>query len=210
MKSCALVVITLLGLIPTAPARGVDYCRDCVLGLFDQPQLLTNFGDITPGVLKDLYLGIRFTPGVLGLQGIELSVAGVRWPEDGILITNVEGVTNPLPLVILGTLPAPADTSASSVGTGGMNVAWNACMFGTRALLRITLLTFAPVPNNKRLRVMHRFPPSNPAFGLAHPVITLCDEPNFTPLLVTGGDYILNPVIRVEGETWSRVKEFYR
>jgi hypothetical protein len=32
----------------------------------------------------------------------------------------------------------------------------------------------------------------------------------FTPLLVRGGDYILNPVIQVEGKTWSGVKDLNR
>jgi hypothetical protein len=213
MKSGALVLIALLSLTLPAPARsgvGPDYCRDCVLGLFDQPQMLTNFGDITPGVPKDLYLGIRLTPAVQGLVVIEFSVAGVRLAEDGILIVTVEGVTNPLPNILLGTVPAPADTSASSNQVGGMAVAWPSCIVGSQALLRIQILTFAPIPNGKRLLVMHRFPPTNPNFGLAHPAIALCDAPIYTPLLVRGGDYILNPVIQVEGKTWSGVKDLYR
>jgi hypothetical protein len=213
MKNCALVLITLLSLtLPAAPARSggaPEYCRDCVLGLFDQPQLLTNFGDIMPNVAKDLYLGIHFSPPVQGLAAIEFSIAGVRQVEDGILVIDVQGVTNPLPNVILGTVPAPADTSATSSQIGGMVAAWPDCVAGSQALLRIRILTFAPIPNGKRLLVMHRFPPSNPNYGRAHPVIILCDEPTFTPFLVTGGDYILNPVIQVEGKTWSGVKDLY-
>jgi hypothetical protein len=36
------------------------------------------------------------------------------------------------------------------------------------------------------------------------------DSPLLTPVLVRGSDYILNPVVRVEGETWSGIKKLYR
>jgi hypothetical protein len=204
------LVFALILSLPTQARSGggPDYCADCVLGLFDEPGMLNNFGDIIPFSPKNL--GFKVAPPVQGLALIEFSISGLRQAEDGILVLSVDGVTNPLPTIILGVVQAPVDTTPGSSQAGGMDVAWSACIVGSQALLRIQILTFAPIPDGKRLAVLHRFPPANPAYGLEHPIIDLCDSPNFTAVLVRGGDYILNPVVRVEGETWSGIKKLYR
>jgi len=206
-------LLLVLALIMPATVRsggGPAYCADCTLGLFNEPQMITNFGDIVPFQPKTLYLGFRVAPPVTSLAAIELSISGIRQAEDNILLLNFLGVTDPPPNIILGNVQAPADISSGSSGTGGAIAAWPSCIIGTQPLFEVQILALGPIPNGHQLLVLHRFPPSNPQFGLEHPAIVLCDPPNFTAMLVTGGSYILNPVIGVEGETWSGIKKLYR
>jgi hypothetical protein len=55
--------------------------------------------------------------------------------------------------------------------------------------------------------------PSNPNFLC--PLVTLCDDPAFTKLCVTGGEAIFNPgaghgcTVAVQQATWSGVKSLY-
>ena len=185
-------------------------------------QILTNYGTVTPFVPKDIYIGFKPGPGLPGLVVIEFSVSGIRQAEDGILVTSVEGLTSPLPNVILGSLQAPADTAATSVQTGGMDIAWASCITGPRSLVKFTILTFAPL-SNKVFRVMHRFPPTNPQYGNTNPIAIACDAPTFSPWRVLGGCYIANwdgttPVncqlidvpVASTPATWGSVKGMYR
>jgi hypothetical protein len=58
---------------------------------------------------------------------------------------------------------------------------------------------------------MHRFPPSNESWRT--PIITLCDEPTFTAVRVSGTDYCLNGAIcgdMIEERNWGTIKQLFR
>ncbi len=219
MRKMLLVSTGLLLLLPVlALAQAPRDCPTCLLGLFDDTALNKNCGTITAFTAKDIYLGAILTGTETGLTGLEFSLANMRQTEDGILVTAVEGITEFPPNIFLGSVQAPADTSATSAGTGGANVNWPACVQGTKLpLLKISILTFNAL-TDKQFTVMHKFAPSNPAYGLGGPIIIACDAPTYTPIRVTGGYYIANPsanppavcFITVNSETWGAVKQMYR
>ena len=94
---------------------------------------------------EDLYVGVNLSATEAG-HGDRVQHRQHASTEDGILVTATEGVTPIAPNVMLGSVQAPADTSATSTQSGGMNVAWAACVGGTKlALLKVTILTFSPI-----------------------------------------------------------------
>lgn len=215
MRKLLLVVALGVLALPTIASAQFD-CPDCVLGIYDGTDInnTTNCGTIGMGVPKDIYLGVRLAPSETGISGIEFSVAGLT----GFLVTAVEPLTPAA--VQLGSLPAPADTSATSTGTGGMNISWQGCKEGSQTLVRIQLLAFTAPPTDRVLKVMHRFPPSNLNYNL-HAVLTRCDDPTFSAVRITGGCYTLNPTdpagppacpcgsTPVESKTWGAMKMLY-
>jgi hypothetical protein len=219
MRRILLLVVGVLMLPAFAQGQPV-HCDDCLLGIFDDINLNKNWGTVTPGALKDIYIGIRLGAGETGVTGLEFSVAGMRQTEDGILVTAVEGVTDPAPNIILGQIAAPADTTAGSTGQGGINAAWPSCIEGTRALLKVSFLAFAPLPTNKVLKVLRKYPPTAPDHPF--PILIRCDNPVFTKVVVNPGCYVINwdettpepsgciAFTGVTAKTWSTVKEMYR
>lgn len=188
-------------------------CFECLLGIFDDTAMTSNRGTMTPLVPKDIYVGIQFDAGFTELTGIEFSIAGIRQVPDGIFLLSTEPLV-PTPIVI-GSVPSPEDTSSTSTGTGGMNVAWSSCLVGSQALLRLTLLTLAPISNHV-IEVKRRYPAPNPNFRT--PLFVQCDEPAFSKVRVMGGCYGINVsagplpcdvVVGVERTTWSQVKALY-
>ena len=215
MRKLLLVALGVLAL--PALASAVDDCATCNLGIFDGPNInnTTNCGSIALGVPKEVFLGIRHSPAETGVTGIEFSIAGLA----GLLVVGTEAIV-PAGLV-LGTPAAPADTSATTIGTGGMNIGWTMCLSGSQALVKLTLLALAP-QTDKVLKVMHRFPQTNPNFN-NRPVLTRCDAPAFTAVRVgVGGCYVLNPSnpagtaacacysTPVESKTWGAMKRLYQ
>ncbi len=215
MRKLLLVALGVLAL-PTLALAQIQDCPECILGIFDGPDinLTTNCGTIGIGTPKDVYLGIRLTGAETGVTGIEFSVAGL----DGLLLIGTEPIT-PATLVF-GTAPAPADTSATSAGQGGMNIAWATCLSGSQQLVKLSLLSFG-AQTDKVLKVMHKFPPSNLGFNLK-PVLSRCDPPTFTMVRIGTGCYTLNPSLPggtpgckcystpVEAKTWSAMKRLYQ
>lgn len=213
MRKVLLAVSCLLLLLP-ALAAAQDNCNDCLLGLFDEIGMVNNFGAMSAGTPKEIYLGVILGGAETGVTGIEFSIAGVRQDTDGILVLSAEPIVPTT--VILGSVPAPADTSSTTTGTGGMNIAWSSCLAGSQALVKITLLSFTPV-SNKVFRVKRKYPPGNPAF--AAPLIVRCDTPVFSKAKVPGGCYIAGytgtplpacPPVGVEESTWGNVKGLWR
>src|SRR5262245_47518735 len=97
-RSIALAGLVCIGLVTPAWAQvPPPGCSGCLLEVFDQPEMLTNYGDIQPFSPKYLYLGIRMASPVQSLAGIEFSIAGLRQAEDHILIMSVDGMTTPPP-----------------------------------------------------------------------------------------------------------------
>ncbi len=165
----------------------VENCFGCVLGIWDDAALTSQTGTMAAFTAKDIYLGIKYAGAFDGLTGIELSISGIRQTEDGILVTSVTPLVPAS--VVLGGPIAPADTSATSSETGGMNIAWASCLTGDQALVKITLLTFSTI-TNKVLEVKHKYPPSNPEWHT--PIFVQCDAPTYTATRVTGGCFGLN------------------
>jgi hypothetical protein len=213
MKRKLLAVV--LGLI-ALPVAGwaQENCFDCVLGIYDDEQLTRNFGTIEQGVPKDVYVGLKLTGGLVGVTGIELSITGISLLDN---LFIVEFVGLPQADAVVGTtVEAPADTTASSSGTGGVNLAWSVCQEGSnRAIARLTLLALGPVAPDHVLRVLRKFPTSDPAW--LTPILVKCDPPDYTPVRLTGGCYVANPTgnptgcqLPVAEGTWSGVKELFR
>ena len=181
----------------------IDSCFQCVLGIWDDPALSSNLGEIVAGQPKDIYIGIEFAEGFNETSGIEFSIAGLS----AFLVVGVEPI---IATTIAGVIWAPADTSMSSSGVGGLSIAWPGCLVGNQALLRVSLLALSDVTNGL-LQVKRHYPTNG---GWRTPVFFQCTNPQYTPTRVKGGYYILNwngdPSVRVDGATWSTVKQLYR
>lgn len=214
MKRKLLAIVLGLIALPTAGWAQAD-CFDCVLGIYDDEQLTRNFGTIEPGVPKDLYIGLKLAPGQTGVTGIELSIAGISLLDN---LFIVEFVGLPQADAVVGTtVEAPADTTASSTGTGGVNLAWTICQEGTnRAIARLSLLALGAVAPDHVLQVLRKFPPSDPRW--LTPNLVKCDPPDYTVVRITGGCYVANPTgnpvgrcqLPVAEGTWSGVKGLFR
>lgn len=212
----ALAFLSVLVLALPGPSTAQTYdCFDCILGIYDDPTLTTNFGVSATGVPKVVYLGIDFAGVESELTGVEFSITGMRFDTDGIIIIDIQEIPNGFRL---GSAPAPADTSATSTGLGGMNIAWATCLTNDRVLARITLLHLEPVVNHV-FQVKRRYPTTS--FEWHTPILVRCDIPAYSPVRITGGCYMLNwngdpnvpcaPVlIGVEAGTWSGVKQLFR
>jgi hypothetical protein len=182
-------------------AWAIDSCSQCVLGIWDDPALSSNVGEIVAGQPKDIYVGIKFAEGFNQTIGISFSV-------DGLSRFLVMGVEPIVPTAsACDDLSAPADTSQ----VGGCNFYWPGCLVGSQALLRVTLLTSSNITNGL-LQVKREYPPSHP--DARSPIFYQCNSPLYTPTRVKGGYYILNwdgdPTVRVDGAPWSIVKQLYR
>jgi len=194
----------LLGLVLLGMPRqlwATENCFECVLGIWDDPALSSNLGEIVVGQPKDIYIGIKFAEGFNETIGISLSVDGLG----PVQVIAVEPIV-PIAFACAG-LNAPADTS----NVGGCDFYWPGCLVGSQALLRVTLLTSSNV-TNRLLQVKRRYPPSYP--DATGPIFYQCNSPLYTPTRVRGGYYILNwngdPSVRVDGSTWSLFKHMYR
>ena len=66
----------------------IDSCFQCVLGIWDDPALSSNVGEIVAGQPKDIYVGIKFAEGFNETSGISLSIAGIS----GVLVIGVEPI----------------------------------------------------------------------------------------------------------------------
>jgi hypothetical protein len=211
------------GFVTGSPALAqIPNCLDCVLGLYDNEARTLVMGNSTPGVVKTIYLGIDYAPPETELQGLEFSIHGMRSDTDGILILEQDWLVPPA--IILGSsISAPNDTIMGSMATGGLTIGWQNCLTGSRTLLRLSFVHFAPAVN-RVFKVMHKFPPSNANY-FRLPVIVRCDEPNFTSVRIGTHSrpcYILNwdgdpdalacvdGPVAVEPRAWSSVKALFR
>lgn len=196
-------------------AAAVEDCPTCVLGIWDNDHLTRNYGYSTPGTVKFIYVGLRAPDTAHLFRNLEFSIAGLR-PEDGILVVGISCNQGAIPTCI-GTAASPADTSATSTGTGGLVTSWFDCFGDGQPLILIGFVHVDPAPDHV-LQVKRRYPPSNPAWRT--PALFSCGEP---PVVVraTGGCYVLNPTpgrstacvlenVPVAVPTWSRVKNLYR
>ena len=208
MWKATLAVLVVVSL----PARARAAAPDCfyfVLGIYDEPEQVHNFGTMVENQEKWVYLGIKYRSGQAGLTTIEFSISGL----EELFVLEFEPVT-PAALVF-GSVQAPPDTT-SSFGVGGMDVSWPICLEGDRALIRLTLWSLGPVQADKILEVKRRYPPTN--FNFSTPLFVNCDAPVYPMVRVGGGCYILNPStnpvpacqLPVAAHSWSQVKALFR
>ena len=211
----AFLLLALLSGPTHAQEEFMQNCFDCVIGIWDDPALASNIGTIEPNIPKDIYIGIKFAGNYDRLAGMEFSIAGMRFEEDGITLLSV---TEIIPVGIqLGVFQAPADTSRTSIETGGINLAWTLPVVGDNALLKLQILTFEPT-TDKILRVKRRYPTTNPVYHTA--IFNIPDPPIWSAVRASVGCYIMNwsgdPMIScnvvtsVEESTWSGVKQLFR
>src|SRR5678815_277984 len=131
------------------PQQGlaIDSCFQCVLGIWDDPALSSNVGEIVAGQPKDIYVGIRFAEGFNEVIGISFSVDGLS----PYLVMSVEPVV-PTAIFCDG-IGAPADTTQ----IGGCTFFWPDCLSGNQALLRVSVLVSSNVTNGL-LQVKSQYP----------------------------------------------------
>lgn len=131
----------------------------------------------------------------------ENGITGAEFRLDGIDPAWINTVT-----------PSPAASiSLGSPITGGCNIAFPACERGDgNGVLLYTIQSVSLTGIQPRIlligHVLTPVGPPNPC-----PQVTLCDEPQFTKLCVSGGFAALNAScdFAVEGATWSQVKHLY-
>ena len=203
-------------------AQETQSCWDCTIGIFDTEELILNYGDWDPTTnpSKTFYVGITYDPAGSfdGLTGVEFSILGLPATFLPPTIAIRDGG------ISFGeSIETPADTT-DPAAEGGWNIVWSECQPGNRTFVEITMISFDPVPDNTVIRVLRKFPPSNPT--TPNSLFTMCDFPLFSKVVSTGGCYVLNPVGVGPGETvddctlaspdavsqttWSAVKELYR
>ena len=211
------LALTLASLLAASRAGAVDNCFDCLIGIYDDPALTQSKGTITVGVPKEIYVGAHLASGETGLAGIELSIAGLN--KGGLLVIGTEPL-GPRALVWGNTIAAPADTSATSTGDGGVSAAWSQVRQSGDALLKVTILATQAVEDHLLL-VTRSYPTTNPAWRT--PVFVRNDTPTFTAVRAGGGCYALNVtgglladcasisrVTDVSAKTWSGLKQLYQ
>lgn len=209
-----LLLLLTVGVLPAVSAAQTQ-CRDCVIGLYDDPGLLQTSGRFE-GDTKTIYLGVRFSSPYAAMTGIELSVSGL-WD----FVVDFEAqpdATFPNGLVI-GQIAAPADPETA---TGGINVAWSRCQPGSRVLGTLRLINLGGVVGDDIvLRVSPRYPPTNAR--VPYPLFTQCNA-DYTLTAVAGGCYVINPTgghgelvsdcpvrpTAVTPTAWTAVKSLYR
>jgi hypothetical protein len=214
-----LLVIAVLICIPSLGFAQTESCPGCILGVFDAADLVHNYGTFS-GFQKKLYVGIKYDPQSTydGATGIELSIQGL--PATSVAPSFVI-LNNGIKVGDLIT--TPADTT-DPTATGGWNVVWSECQPGNQVFIEITLITFDPIPNDTVIRVLRKFPATNPT--ALSVLFTQCNTPFFTVTTMSGGCYVLNPTVNpgesvgdppclltgdpVEAKTWSGIKQLFR
>ena len=198
--------------MPAAP--GSVASADAMLSVSDSPEFWWPCDSaLLPFVPKAIYVIAQLDANLGGLTGAEFSVYGLdQQPNLMILSYAPQGVG----ALVFGDAPwAPADTSATSTGTGGITMAWPECRMGTAVpLLQILIMALGPVDPHP-VEILRRFPPTHPT--MPRPLVILCDGPWFTALSAASGCYWLNQpyacwlcVDATEPQTWGGVKGLFR
>ena len=145
-------------------------CLDCVLGIWDDPALTTNRGEIVPFEPKDVYVGLKLADGIPDFAGVEFSVTGLD--QDGLLLLGATPL-GPKALVF-GTVPAPEDTTETSEGVGGVSAAWSTCLEGSVAIMKLVVYATADLTDHV-LQVKRSYPTTNVSWHV--PILVRCDPP---------------------------------
>ncbi len=119
MRALALLALPLL-VVLAHRAAALPICSDCLLGVYDNPQMSITSGDAAPFELKSLYLGIRLPAG-MKIRVIRFAAA---YPSGFSVIdwtSYVSGVR-------------------IAAESGGVRVEWPECIAGTTLLFRVRVL----------------------------------------------------------------------
>ena len=190
MKKTLLAILCLtvlpgLALAQTEPQT----CFECVMGIYSDLAMTSVSGSIPSGTPTDVYLGVQFDAAghETGLSGIEFSVSFKPSNQNGFILAGADPI--PPGATPIGSPTAPADTSAGTTGTGGMNVAWATCQAGG-ALMKLTFLSLG-ANTNEIIQIKHKYPPSSPVWHT--PIFTRCNGPTFTTVRVREACFVANP-----------------
>lgn len=192
-----LTALALGGLVAGSPGASASS-----IGVFFDPAATDCDLSVAPLSTFDIY--------VSAVLGADAAGAGIRGAE-----FRVDGLTG----LVLAVTPNPG--AALSIGdpTGTFcAIAFPTCMSGegsSRAVLLYTITcraTFDPSPVTAT--VMHHAIPCDSCIPCRFaPCVTLCDDPVFTTVLVSGGQALINNgicTVGVQPSTWVRVKSLYR
>jgi hypothetical protein len=171
--------------------------------------------DFIPGVFGDIELSVQARLGGLTAAGViatELFVEGLEGLPRG-----WRASAETLGSISIGSIVGISQVGGQLVRDG--STAFSNCQSGPSGFvefyhIRVTgTAVTEDLPSDMRVRVVAGSPPANPEFPC--PVLNLCDGPVFTQVCVTGGEFIINPMLRnctvgLETRTWSGVKDLYR
>jgi hypothetical protein len=167
------------------------------LGIFDDVAMTQAFGAMD-GPMKSVWIGMPAGSIFAGnVAGFEFSVSGLQAFDFVLPAYPIS------PVVVIGGVAAPSDTTT---GMGGINVGWASCLPAGQPFMELQLFDPMP-PQDHELRILRRFPPSNPAFP--YPRTFDCGQ-CFCVYVLRGESYILNPTVRSESKSWTAIKHLYR
>jgi hypothetical protein len=226
MRKVLLATFSLLLLVP-AMVSAQDNCFDCTLGIYETTDLEKNFLNWTPSPTdfqRTIFVGIQYDEmsGLSALTGVELSIQ-YNDLKSHVASVNFQELDNPA--VVLGAdEAAPPDTTShgcTEQSPCGKSIAWASCLPGNRAVAQISIIAFAPLPDDLVIEVLRRFPSVNPTVESV--LFTQCDAPLFTKTRVSGGCFVFNPTVPpgefVDGcqvkvpvapNSWTKIKSLYR
>lgn len=196
---CALLLtaLALSGLLVTpAGASGSS------IGVFFDPDATDCDISVAPLSTFNVYVS-----AILGADAAGAGISGAEFRVDGLTQWVTAVAPNPAASLSLG------DPTA-----GWCAIAFPTCMGGEESrgavlLYTITCLTTFPV-SPVTATVMHHALPCDSCFPCRWaPCVTLCDDPVFTTVLVSGGQALINNgacTVGVQPSAWGRVKSLYR
>jgi hypothetical protein len=107
-------------LYAASPAAALSLCSDCLLSVYDDPQLTRSSGTASAFELKSVYLGIHLAAGV-SIQGLTFTAA---YPT-GFAVIDYSSYVNGVRIWPQGN---------------GIRVEWPDCISGTQLLFRVRVL----------------------------------------------------------------------
>jgi len=192
-----LTALTLSGLLVTSVGASGS-----TIGVFFDPGATDCDISVAPLSPFSIYVS-----AVLGADAAGAGITGAEFRVDGLTVTIMAVTPNPAASLSLG------DPTA-----GWCAIAFPTCMSGEgsrRAVLLYTITCLATFPVSPvTATVMHHALPCDSCFPCRWaPCVTLCDDPVFTTVLVSGGQALINNgacTVEVQPSAWGRIKSLYR
>ena len=181
------------------------------IGIFTAPEAATCAVEAGPTPWIDLHVVAVLEGSITEITGAQFRITGA--PE-GWTTQNVLWVPEPTSAISLGN---PLFTTTVYPVTGGVNVAFSTCQSrpgGGRVLLGRIVLLGAPTPGEVHLHVT-----GMPRYGgtPTPPLVTRCDAPFYTQVLIDGSEFVLNgpqparcpEPTAIEPATWTHVRRLF-
>jgi hypothetical protein len=197
-SSCETLLIAIANLVMATAvvAQPIGECRNCTLGIWDEPELISSSGTIDPRTPKYVYMGVRYDPAD-SLAEVSAIVAGISGFDDDLIFVGLDLLSSG---TFLQPFPAPGDTLQISAEFWG-------CPPARLAIIKISILAFSEI-TDRLLRVTPFPSPNIP--GYAGPLFAECAEFRLAPVR----HYCLNPrnscAEAIEARTWGQVKSMLR